>query len=92
MLIIYSLFFSVLENLRIDARITAAPNATPTATQTSSLVTTAIDVPTATPIAIHPPFLFFPHLAFLLYHSHSVIAPSKPPVFTKFVGYFVRPL
>ena len=73
MLIIYSLFFSVLENLRVDARITAAPNATPTATQTGSLVATAIDVPTATPIAIHPPFLFFPNIAFLLYYSHSIV-------------------
>ena len=76
MLIIYSLFFSVLENLRVDARITAAPNATPTATQTGSLVATAIDVPTATPIAIHPPFLFFPNIAFLLYYSHSIVAGS----------------
>jgi hypothetical protein len=78
MLIIYSLFFSVLENLRVDARITAAPNATPTATQTGSLVATAIDVPTATPIAIHPPFLFFPNIAFLLYYSHSIVTLKQP--------------
>jgi len=26
------------------------------------------------------------------YYSHSVIAPSEIPVFTRFVGYFVRPL
>ena len=71
MLIIYSLFFPVLENLRVDARITAAPNAIPTAIQVGSLVATAIEVPAATPIAIHPPFLFFPTWLF------SFIIPTQ---------------